>query len=404
MVSNQALVARAALAGFVLALTLGGCAHEGPPNEVSAPQSASPGGGATGSTQMTATEAAIAGAPGGAAQNLVLNPNAPGTYTVKRGDTLWGIASMYLKDPWLWPQIWVVNPQIPNPHLIYPGDILALSYTSSGQPQVMVVQGGTVRMTPALRSSPIEASIPTISYGSIAKFISKPSVLTKDQIKDAPYVLAFRDMHQTGGGGMEIYIRNLKDSVENSRYAIMHVGSRLVDPDDGAVVGYSGIYTGTALIKRPGEPAKAAIIDTARETLGGDRLLTTDARDTPLNFELRAPTDKVRGRIIEIVGGTGDMGLVGQYSIVIINRGARDGLVPGNVLAIDQAGWYERDYYRDGKQIGSPGFTSTFAPNVRIPDEPVGTMLIFKVFERVSYGLVVGASDVITVLDYVHNP
>ncbi|HXY76639.1 MAG TPA: LysM domain-containing protein [Steroidobacteraceae bacterium] len=353
---------------------------------------------------MTATEAAIAGAPGGAAQNLVLNPNAPGTYTVKRGDTLWGIASMYLKDPWLWPQIWVVNPQIPNPHLIYPGDILALSYTSSGQPQVMVVQGGTVRMTPALRSSPIEASIPTISYGSIAKFISKPSVLTKDQIKDAPYVLAFRDMHQTGGGGMEIYIRNLKDSVENSRYAIMHVGSRLVDPDDGAVVGYSGIYTGTALIKRPGEPAKAAIIDTARETLGGDRLLTTDARDTPLNFELRAPTDKVRGRIIEIVGGTGDMGLVGQYSIVIINRGARDGLVPGNVLAIDQAGWYERDYYRDGKQIGSPGFTSTFAPNVRIPDEPVGTMLIFKVFERVSYGLVVGASDVITVLDYVHNP
>ncbi|HUL47441.1 MAG TPA: LysM domain-containing protein [Steroidobacteraceae bacterium] len=424
MVSNQVLGARLGAGLLTLSLTLSGCALFRHPKPA-APESSAPAPAASTSQaaetapapDMTATEAAIAAAPAEAPApapaaapasvpaNMV-NPTAPKSYVVKKGDTLWGIASMFLKDPWLWPEVWIINPKIPNPHLIYPGDTLALAYGASGSPQVMVSQVGAerleaVRLDPRLRSTANDTAIPTIPYSSLRGFLSHPTLLDRDQIKTAPYVLAFRDMHQVGGSGIEVYVSNL-NAEQNARYAVMHVSDELRDPDDNTLLGYEGIYTATALVERPGNPAKALLTEPALETVAGDRLVTASEEATPVNFTLRAPSGDVKGRIIAVVNGTD---LAGQFEVVAINRGKRHGLEAGNVLAVDSAGDVVTDLYRNGATRGDaiPGFTS-FAPAVKLPDERVGTLLVFKVFDRMSYALIVGASDTIHVRDVVRNP
>jgi LysM repeat protein len=415
MVSNQVLGARAAAGVLSLCVALCGCAHQhaAPPAAPAATTvaPAAPAAEATGAPeQMTATEAALssaASAPAaprtdtGAAANPVANPTAPMHYTVKRGDTLWGIATMYLKDPWLWPEVWIINPQVPNPHLIYPGDKLALAYGAGGRVEVRLEEAGVARLDPRLRSDPLASAIPTIPYSAIAAFISRPTLMSSDEIRHAPYVLAFRDMHQVAGNGIEVYVRNLQ-AAENARFAVMHIATPLVDPDDGKVLGYEGIYTATALVKRPGEPAKAVLIDPARETLAGDRLMASDS-EVPINFTPSVPTSEVRGHIIDVVGGTD---LVGQFYVVAINRGKHHGVAPGTVLAVDQSGDVVRDLYAGGRSITNSmsGFNTAFAPKVKLPDERAGTLLVFKVYDRMSYGLIVGASNIIHIGSPVHNP
>jgi len=360
-----------------------------------------------GTSDMTATEAAILAAPANQVTSTdtppdggIINPNAPKSYVVKRGDTLWGIASMFLRDPWLWPEVWYINPQVANPHLIYPGDTLALAYGANGRPQIRLEQGGAARLDPRLRSDPIDGAIPTIPYTTIAAFLSRPSILTADQVKHAPYVIAFRDDHEVAGSNNEIYVKNL-NAADRARYSVVHVGVPLRDPDDGKVVGYEGIYTGTALVSKPGEVTKAVLIDTARETLRGDKVMPTDT-DVPLNFLPSAPRTNVRGRILLVVDGTD---LIGQFQVVAINRGLRDGIGNGTVLAIDRQGDTVRDTYAHGASFTreSHNFTS-FAKKVKLPDERTGTMLVFRTFDRVSYALVLGATDTIRVYDVVHNP
>ncbi|MBV8495600.1 MAG: LysM peptidoglycan-binding domain-containing protein [Gammaproteobacteria bacterium] len=434
MVSNQALGARGLAGLLILAVTFSGCAHyrhwrynEPLPSARTAAPATRPAptyASGTGTTNavaqdMTATEAAIAAAGNpqtapavrAADTSIPIKAGAPKQYTVKRGDTLWGIAAMYLKDPWLWPEVWIINPQVPNPHLIYPGDTLALAYGADGQVRgVTLAEAGALRLDPRLRSQALDSSIPTIPYSAIAAFLARPTIMTADEMHHAPYIVAFRDMHQVAGSNNEVYVRRLS-AAENTRYAVVHVEGKLRDPDDGAVVGYEGIYTATALVQRPGELTKAMLIDPARETLQGDRLVSTDNSEAPVNFTLRTPSGNVNGRIIEVVGGTE---LVGPWQVVVINRGKRHGLEPGDTLAIDEAGDsctvtrcnQVRDFYRNGNSIigSTTGFATSFAPRVKLPSERVGTLLVFKVYDRVSYGLVVGASDTIHVADLVRNP
>ncbi len=359
--------------------------------------------------EMTATEAAVSGAGASTASepvpaqidSTVLNPSAPKSYTVKRGDTLWGIASTFLKDPWLWPEVWYINPQVANPHLIYPGDVLALAFGKDGKPMIRLEQGGAARLDPRLRSSPLDGAIPTIPYSAISAFLTRPSVLTKEQIREAPHVVAFREEHVVAGTGHEVYIADLK-ATPNSRYSVVHVGDELRDPDDNKVIGSQGIYTATALVSQPGSPTKALLIDTARETVQGDKVLAADL-EVPLNFMLRAPRNDVHGRIISVIDGTQD---IGQYQIVVINRGKRHGIDAGHVLAVDEAGRVVHDVY--GNQSGFArylgGVGTSFSPKVKLPDERAGTLLVFKSFDRVSYALVVGAASIIRVNDVVHNP
>jgi LysM repeat protein len=430
MVSNQVLGARLGAGLLTLSLTLSGCAmfHHSKPAAAESPAAApavstTPAAEAAPAPDMTATEAAVANtgteappppAPLPAAESpkmgvpaSMVNPTAPKSYVVKKGDTLWGIASMFLKDPWLWPEVWIINPKVPNPHLIYPGDTLQLAFGANGSPQVTVAEAGTarldsVRLDPRLRSTALDQAIPTIPYSAIQGFLSHPRLLTRDQMKTAPYVLAFRDMHQVGGSGIEVYVANL-NAEQNSRYAVMHVGDELRDPDDNAVLGYEGVYTATALVERPGSPAKAVLTEPAIETVAGDRLVTESEEATPVNFTLRAPSSDVRGRIIAVVNGTD---LAGQFEVVAINRGKNHGLAAGNVLAVDSAGDTIRDLYRGGGTISSMGggTFSSFAPKVKLPDERSGTLLVFKVYDRMSYALIVGASDTIHLRDIVRNP
>lgn len=326
----------------------------------------------------------------------VLNPRHPETYVVQSGDTLWDIASMFLRDPWYWPEIWQINPQVENPHLIYPGDVLSLAYLDNGRPAIRLERGpaaaaaGPVdRLSPRIRSTPLEEAIQTIPYDTLASFLSRPSLLDKEQIEGAPYLLAQRE-GLMGSSGRDVYARGT-DAAEGAVFNVVHIGQELVDPDDDDVLGYEGVYVGQGRVRRSGDPATIYLLDVTREALVGDYLFVEET-PAPFNFLPRAPEQEVEGRIISVVDG---VSLIGQYQVVAINRGARHGLEPGHVLGVFRTGEVVRDNVRKGRGFGE---------KVRLPDEPAGTMMVFRTFDRMSYALVMEATDAIQVLDTVRNP
>ena len=180
----------------------------------------------------------------GQSMSVPLAPDAPDTYVVKRGDTLWDISAVFLRDPWYWPEIWYVNPAIENPHLIYPGDVLHLVYVD-GRPRVMIGRAGDVRLSPQVRSQPLTDAVRAIPYDLLMTFVGRPAVLTKDEVKDQPYVIGIRDRHIVGSDQNEVYGRGLEQPAIGSRYSIIAVGEKLEDPDDGDLLGYIGHYAGT---------------------------------------------------------------------------------------------------------------------------------------------------------------
>jgi hypothetical protein len=365
----------------------------------SAPVAAEPA--APAADDLTATEAAIAGmnenapaeAPAQTAQ--LIRPDAPMNYTVKRGDTLWDIAAVFLKDPWFWPEIWQINPQVANPHLIYPGDVLSLAYGANGDAHVSVSQYSGARLTPRLRSDELEGPIDTLPYAAIAAFLSKPSVLVEEQILAAPHILAFRDEHMIGGSGHEAYVQNLKAPL-NQRFTVMHVGDPIVDFESNELVGYQATYVATAVVSNSGrDVSKTVLTEGAREALRGDRLISQEG-EMPLTFTPHAPKSQIDGQIIAIADEATE---VGQYQIVVLNRGDRHGLAPGAVLAVDQRGEVVRDVWSR-----RPFGKDAMGPEVELPYERAGTLIVFKVFDRVSYGLIIGARAPIQVADRAYSP
>jgi hypothetical protein len=346
-----------------------------------------------------AGETGAAMASGGAP---ALASNAPDSYVVKRGDTLWGIAKVFLRDPWFWPEIWQVNKQIQNPHLIYPGDTLRLVYID-GRPRVTLQRGtmergDSARVLPRVRSEPLESAVTTIPYATVAAFMSKPSVLSNEQIKGAPYVFATRDSHVVISNGDTLYARGFESPAETgTHYNVIRVGDPLRDPDDNRIVGYDGIFTGSGHVTRSGDPATLILTESSRETVPGDKLFAGGV-DVPLDFIPASPKIKINGRIMAVSDG---VTVIGQYQVVVINRGARDGLAPGNVLGIFALGGYVRDTVNKG-YLG--GMSRLGAQNVRLPDERTGTFMVFKTFDEISYGLVMEAKDIIRVADLVQNP
>jgi hypothetical protein len=338
--------------------------------------------------QATAPAALPPGVGQVPAQQGLLNPRHPERYVVQAGDTLWDIAALFLRDPWYWPEIWQINPQVENPHLIYPGDVLALSFLSNGQPVIQLERGSAVRLSPRVRAEPLEQAIPTIPYETLRSFLSRPSVLERDQLEQLPYIFAQRE-GLMGSAGRDVYARGV-DAMPGSEFSVVHLGEPLVDPDDEEVIGYQGVYVGEGEITRSGDPLMVHLTTTTREALIGDYLVETPEL-FPANFLPRAPETDVDGRIISVIDG---VSLIGQYQVVVINRGARDGLESGHVLRVYQTGPVVRDEVR--KQ-------GLFAENVRLPDLPAGTMLVFRTYDRMSYGLVMEATSEIRVLDTVRN-
>jgi LysM repeat protein len=326
-----------------------------------------------------------------------INPSAPKSYTVQRGDTLWGLAAKFLKDPWLWPEIWYVNPEVSNPHRIYPGDTLRLAMGSDGKPaavQVVHNPGSATKLEPLLRSSELDAPIANIPYSVIAAFLSRPGVLTRQQVEAAPYVLALRDQHMIAGTDNSIYVRKL-NAAEGERYNILHVGDRLTDPDGGHNLGYLASYAGTAQVTRGGNPASAVITDSAHEIVAGD-VLVPETAGAVGDFIPHSPKVPVKAHILAIVNG---LHLAGQYMVVALSRGSQQGIEPGHVLRAMDSGEQVRDRCASINAIG----TCT-AHNVKLPAEPSGTMLVFRVYDRMSYALVLDETRPLSVGDLVTNP
>jgi hypothetical protein len=320
-----------------------------------------------------------------------LNPRHPDKYVVKRGDTLWDISAMFLRDPWYWPEIWQVNPQVANPHLIYPGDVLTLVYVN-GRPQLRLERGmaaGTEKLSPRIREQSLDEAIPTIPRQLIEAFLGKARVIEKDELDELPYVVAIREGHMMGAAGNDLYVRGDIGAVDHE-YSVVHVADPLRDPVDGDLVGYRALYVGDGAITRGGDPATLSLKASQREALTGDRLVANDL-DGPLEFAPRPPPSPIDGRIMAVFDGVYQ---IAQYQVVVINRGARDGLEPGHVLTVWQAGKKIRDSYDSG----------LLPKKVRLPDERTGVSMVFRTYDRISYALIMEATSEIHVLDKVRNP
>ncbi len=323
-----------------------------------------------------------------------LAPNHPDQYVVQKGDTLWDISTMFLQDPWFWPEIWYVNEQIENPHLIYPGDILNLVWID-GRQRIKVVRGVDrgegIRVSPEIRYENLDEAITSIPFSAIKSFLSKPSVLPANQVKSMPYILSSKDKHLISASGNTVYARGFDTSPEIGEvFNVIKIGDELRDPDDGALIGYDGVYAGEARTTRTGDPVSMVLVITTREVLNGDRLLRDD-QTLPLNFFPSAPDRKINGSIISILDA---ISVTGSNQIVVINRGTRHGIEVGNLLTILHKGGSVFDRFEGG----------LFDEKVTLPDEQSGTMMVFKTYDRISYALVVEATSEIRKHDIVRSP
>ncbi len=370
------------------------------------------------------------------AADVVLNPQHPSSYTVVKGDTLWDISGRFLRYPWQWPDIWEANRQIENPHRIYPGDELYLTY-KDGRPIISLARGRSVKLSPTIRENMRDNAIPPIPLDAIHQFLSRPRVVTADDIDNAAYVVGSQDEHLATGTGYKIYIRGVTDQSSN-RYSVFRTGGEYRDPDTQALLGYEALHIADVIISKFDNVSTATITWSNREVIKGDRLFVQEAEEYP-EFVPHAPVDAVDGRIISVVDGVSQ---IGQHNVVVINKGAADGLAPGHVLAIFQNGVVVRDQLgteqaakrrledfrraeaenpssvgrffdgvanniRESKQavdkaLGEPiGGTPV---TVQLPEERAGELLIFRSFDAVSYGLVMNTQRPIHVYDKVRNP
>jgi hypothetical protein len=323
-----------------------------------------------------------------AADTVAVNPNHPDRYVVVKGDTLWDISGRFLRDPWRWPDVWHVNPQIANPHLIFPGDIITMTYVN-GQLRLGLERGSMVKLSPQVRSTQLSGAIPAIPIDAIHQFLTRPYVLEQNDMDNAPYVVAFADEHILGSNDIKAYVRAIENS-DNTKFDVVRPGDAYKDAETGEILGYEALYISSSELLRTGDPATLLLSGMELETVKGDRLLPV-AEDTPLNtFYPAAPSREVTGSIISVLNGVSQ---IGQYNVVVLDRGTRDGLEPGSVLTIDHRGESIRD-------IVSKNPTE----KVTLPDEPAGTLMVFRTFDKVSFGLVMDATRAIHVLDRVRNP
>lgn len=323
------------------------------------------------------------------ADTLALNPEHPDRYVVAKGDTLWDISERFLRDPWLWPEVWYVNPQIDNPHLIFPGDIITLVYVD-GRPQLRLQRGhGDVKLSPSARAERLDQAIPTIPVDAIKQFLTRPLMTDDATLESAPYILAMADEHLVAGANDRIYARGI-DTSEHGRYYVYRPAGEIRDPVSNEVLGYEALYIGEATLQRFGDPSTLLLTSTTQEARIGDRLMPVMDQDVYTHFVPKPPAQEVEGRILSVLGGVTQ---IGQYQVVSINRGAREGIEVGNVLRIFQSGAVVEDMINPRSK-----------EKVQLPEEDAGVMLVFRIFDKVSYGLVMKATRPLHVLDIVRNP
>ena len=330
-------------------------------------------------------------AAGGLAQaDVQLRDGHPQSYTVARGDTLWDISGKFLKQPWKWPQIWRVNPQVRDPDLIYPGDLLTLTYVN-GEPRIVLNRGasrGTIKLSPGIRRTLIAEAIPTIPLEKINAFLLSNRILdSADQLEHAPYIVAGNAERVVSGAGDRIYARG-KFRDEQPAYGLFRQGKSYSDPQTKELLGVNADYIGNGeVVAEEGDIATLNLTRTTQEVRIGDRLLPTEERPISSTFQPSEPRERIDGLIIDVPRGVTQ---IGQLDVVTLNKGRRDGLVEGNVLAVYKTGETVRDRIS--------------GESVKVPDERAGLLMVFRTYERLSYGLVLNATRSLAVLDKIRNP
>ncbi|OZA30361.1 MAG: peptidoglycan-binding LysM-like protein [Hydrogenophilales bacterium 17-61-9] len=380
------------------------------------------------------------------ADTLKLQDNAPDKYVVVKGDTLWDISGRFLKDPWRWPQIWNLNrAEIKNPHWIYPGDIVVLD-RSGKEPRLSLVKGNaggmqTVKLSPGVRASDISNdAIPAIPINVIHPFLSQPRVVPQGAFDNAPFILGSNTDRVVLASGDDAFATGGKPGV--TRWNVLRPGKALKDPENGEVLGYEVSYLGDARTLVEGAPQKIRVTRSTQEILPRDKLVEADNRTT-FEFIPHAPDTLISGRIISAYGGMTDSG---RYQTVVINRGSRDGLEPGHVLTVfregravtltrdetDRMAWINKKskdvpdggawLYNDVRCLKEDGkvtydqaadvrntFRSTCLGNnndraVKLPDARSGLVMVYRVYDRVSYALIMESDGPVYLLDTVKTP
>ncbi|MBK5969739.1 LysM domain/BON superfamily protein [Thiorhodovibrio litoralis] len=363
-----------------------------------------------------------------------LRPDHPERYTVKSGDTLWNIASRYLDAPWRWREIWQENPGVANPNLIYPGDVLTVTY-HGGEPRVRVENGmRVVRLQPRVRTEQLDAAIPTIPVSAVGPFLSRPVVAEKEAIDAAPYVVGFPDNRALGGVGDMVFVRSIF-AEPGTRWEILRPGKEFLDYETGERLGFEAAYVGSAELLQSGDPATLKITRMALQSAPGDRLRAAEQEKPLRAFIPRPVSEALRGHIISVMNGVSQ---IGQYDVVVIDRGSDNNVQVGDVFGVYRGGNLARDNVKSQKdewnwRNDSP-LKSEFwygdweitgwrrnqlddnAPlplhvearkktdNYVVPNLPAGTAMVFRTFPRVSFALIMTASAAIHVGNLVSAP
>jgi hypothetical protein len=365
---SSSLISKTLLTSVTTALMLSGCGATAPVKQAPDPYDSYYGQAPAGNTFNDS--------------NIIVNPNAPHTYVVQKGDTMWGIARKFLNTPWYWPEVWDKNQGIPNPHLIYPGDVLTLDYAGGDKlmPRIRIDRHG--------EGEPIASLVP---------FLLWPRVLDEATLNSAPYILASRDDHILIGPGETIYAKNLCNVQPGTRYAIFHPNKLLQDPKTGEVLGHEVTYGGYSRLERVDTPSTLTVLESSREIHAGDRLLAPVDEIANLNGVIHAPVTKVRADIIALFDAKA---ISGNYMIVTLNKGQRDGIEVGHSLGV----------YAPGKDVIDPVCKNhnrigmELPVHSELPPEKVANLVIYKVTDRVSYGLIMDSSREVQNGDKIGNP
>lgn len=347
------------------------------------------------------------------ADQLKINDDAPKTYVVEKGDTLWDISAIFLEQPWLWPKLWRLNPEINNPHLIYPGDILTLVFDEQGQPMLVVEP---VKVKPSYKWSPKirqqsknDSAIRLLPLEVIAPFIKYEHLFSEEQLEKLPYVIGSDEGYRSSINGFKVYVNQDLDLAKT--YAIYDQGEEVIDPETGESLGFYVDLVATAQALRTGnmaekEPATLRVSTAKREIRSGDYVVPVhEGQMLPSVFTMKAVDKEFRGAIVKASSGGREFG---KLEVVMINRGIDDQVAVGDVMAIKRLSSgvvetssgpkYTQEAPRWDRMLASDG------SDYKMPEEPLGELMIFKVYQEASMALILRTEKPARLQDIVTAP
>ncbi|MEW5787339.1 MAG: LysM peptidoglycan-binding domain-containing protein [Pseudomonadota bacterium] len=347
------------------------------------------------------------------ADEVRLQENAPDRHVVVRGDTLWDISAKFLKDPWVWPEVWQLNKeQIKNPHLIYPGDVVLLTM-ENGKPRLSLESPpiDVVRLSPQVRGEPLaakESGIPSIPVKAIQAMLTKSGVGDVKDLQNAPRILGSSDARVMFGNGDAVYAS--KGDGTTKEWRVVRLGQALKNPDNPEeVLTYEMLYLGTARTDKQGDPMTVRILRADQEILERDRLLPNQ-NDELIQYAPHAPDKPMEAKVVAALGGPV---MAGTYMTLVLNKGRGNGMEPGHVLALFRAGRSVADPkcnrakkidFMSGGRSSASECTPGAEDNATLPDTRVGLAFVYRVFDKVSYALVMSGTEPVSAGDLARNP